>query len=300
MKIKFFINLLKIKEENNIHLYEKMKEINDSNSNIFEIKKMILKEEKSTTINIPYNLNLSLIKIKNEELNYSEMNSYSNSYNSYIINYLSHSNNSLTNSTFCDTKIDMEMDINNSFKERKFNPLRINFYLENNLYDILLSHEILNYNHPPKYKINDELFAFLYPNIPKTYCIAISGFISNNKILNYDSKNLEVKNNNSQYNIIYGLYFCEKEEQIKIGDKIEYKICKPNEFICKQCMDLNKQKYNLKKSYLININGRVSKINKGSYHCFGNFLEKNIIEQCINKFSCIGCKNLNNYSEYYI
>ena len=62
---------------------------------------------------------------------------------------------------------------------------------------------------------------------------------------------------------------------------------------------INKQKYNLKKKYLININGRISKINKGSYHCFGNFLIGNQIEQCITKFSCNACKNLNINSEYY-
>ena len=63
-----------------------------------------------------------------------------------------------------------------------------------------------------------------------------------------DSKNLETKDPQANFNFILGLYFCGKKEQIKIRNQIESKICKPNEFICKQCMHLNKQKYNSKKS----------------------------------------------------
>ena len=96
-----------------------------------------------------------------------------------------------------------------------------------------------------------------------------------------------------------GLYFCGKE--IKIENEI--KKCAPNEFICKECMEINKKKYNLNGKYLININGRVAKINKGSYHCFGHFLygnNGNQIEDCISKFSCNACKLLDNYCNYYI
>ena len=67
-------------------------------------------------------------------------------------------------------------------------------------------------------------------------------------------------------------------------------------------MEINKKKYNLKDKYLININGRVAKINKGSYHCFGHFLcgyNENQIEDCISKFSCKACKLLDEYSNYY-
>ena len=65
-------------------------------------------------------------------------------------------------------------------------------------------------------------------------------------------------------------------------------------------MEINKKHYNIKKSYLINIYGRVAKINKGGYHCFGHFLLGNQIEQCISKFSCNGCKVLDLYSKYFL
>ena len=64
-------------------------------------------------------------------------------------------------------------------------------------------------------------------------------------------------------------------------------------------MKNNKEIYNIKKNYLININGRVAKINKGKYHCFGHFLVGNQIEDCISKFTCKACKLLQIYSEYY-
>ena len=64
-------------------------------------------------------------------------------------------------------------------------------------------------------------------------------------------------------------------------------------------MLINKRKYNLKNSYLININGRVTKKNKGSYNCFGHFLLGNQIEDCISKFTCKACKMINYYFEYY-
>ena len=309
MKTKFSLNLLKVKKENDFHLYEKMKEIEDSTLNIFMIKILLLKNAESTTVNLTNNQNLTIIGIQNEnEINSHIMNN--SSYNSFIIHSLSFYSHNLTKSTFYDTQKDINIyNISNSLKEEanleipelKFNSLRAEFCLKNKIYDIPLSLEILNYNHPPKYRINNDFFAYLYPNEPKTYCITITRFIAKNEILNNDSKNIEInKNYNSKYNFKLGLYFCGKNEQINIGNKNESKICKPDEFICKQCMKLNKTKYNLKKSYLVNICGRVTKINKGSYHCFGHFLLGNQIEQCITRFSCDACKNLNHFSEYYI
>ena len=67
-------------------------------------------------------------------------------------------------------------------------------------------------------------------------------------------------------------------------------------------MELNKKKYNINDNYLININGRLAKTNKGSYHCFGKFLsgiKRNEIEDCIKKFSCRACKALDYYSKYF-
>ena len=65
-------------------------------------------------------------------------------------------------------------------------------------------------------------------------------------------------------------------------------------------MEKNKKMYNIQSKYLININGRVAKMNKGKYHCFGHFSVGNQIEDCISKFSCKACKNLDTLSNYYI
>ena len=64
-------------------------------------------------------------------------------------------------------------------------------------------------------------------------------------------------------------------------------------------MKINKSNYHLKNNKLININGRVSKIKKGKYHCFGHFLVENIIEDCINEFRCKACQNLDLISDIY-
>ena len=65
-------------------------------------------------------------------------------------------------------------------------------------------------------------------------------------------------------------------------------------------MEINKKKYGLKNNYLININGRVAKIIKGKFHCFGHFLIGNIIEDCITTFSCKACEIIDKYSDYYL
>ena len=64
-------------------------------------------------------------------------------------------------------------------------------------------------------------------------------------------------------------------------------------------MKINKKKYHIKDNYLINIKGRISKINKGSYHCFGRFFYGNQILDCQSKFSCKACKMVDNYNKYY-
>ena len=149
---------------------------------------------------------------------------------------------------------------------------------------------------PEKYKINDRLSGFLYPDDYNTFYFTKCRKLGEEKIIN-DLDNEETKF--TKFNNSLGLYFCGKE--IKIENEI--KKCAPNEFICKECMKVNKKKYNIKNNYLINIKGRVSKINKGSYHCFGHFLcgsKGNQIEDCISKYSCKACKMLDLYSKYYL
>ena len=279
----------------------KTQNIKDSTEVGLEIKELTLQKDKSKSDsinmeisnenNIP-NMNVNLFILDNS----LHINNLSNS--------LSNINQNISDST--NFKSNLSLDSNNSIINEslylyKFNSLRANYYLQYKLYDIPLADEIINFNknyYPPKYKINDELFSFVYPNDITTYSISIIGFLANNKIINYDlNKNLEV--NDSQYYSLLGLFFCGNNEEIIIDNKLYIKRCLPNVFICKKCMLINKRKYNLKNSFLININGRVTKKNKVSHHCFGHFLSGNQIEDCISKFTCKACKMINYYLEYY-
>lgn len=186
---------------------------------------------------------------------------------------------------------------NNKIPENQFNSLRNAFYEKHKLYDIPLSKNYKEYNFPPKYKINIKCFAFLYENCLTTFPVCISGFLfkEENKNISLGS----ILDNESKYMESLGLFFCGRNIEIKIERGIETKKCLANQFICKKCIDINRKLYNIKSKFLININGRVSKINKGKYHCFGHFLIGNVIEDCINTFSCNACKILDQYSMYY-
>ena len=174
--------------------------------------------------------------------------------------------------------------------EKSFNYARANYYLKNNLYDILLNIE-LNIKCPQKYSIADKKYAFVYPNDYTTFSITISGFLSKNKnndnFITNDKDEKEI-----QFYPSLGLSFCGKITVVIIGEKKQEKICQPDSFMCKNCVEINKRKYKIKNNYLININGRVAKINKGCYHCFGVFSCGNQIKDCITKFQCKGCKLL--------
>lgn len=180
---------------------------------------------------------------------------------------------------------------------KSFNQITANFYSKHKLYDIPLNEENSDSILPEKYRINEKYFGFLYPNNLKTYHITISGFYINNEKKN----DLEMKNENDEkFDQTLGLFFCGKELEIETENGIENKKCEKNSFICKKCMEINKKKYGLKNNYLININGRVAKINKGKFHCFGHFLSQNIIEDCIITFSCKACEIIDKYSDYYL
>ena len=206
-------------------------------------------------------------------------------------------NNNISNS---------DLDLSNSIlrvkekeKEEKiqneFNSARAEFCLKHKLYDILMEQNNLNVYVPNIYKIKDDYNAFIYPDELITYFISQSGFLTKNENL---KNNLIINDyNNSKYNSSLGLYFC--GECIILENGNTAKKCAPNEFICKKCMEINKKLYNIKNKYLININGRVAKMNKGKYHCFGHFLVKNQIEDCITRFSCKACELLNTNSNYF-
>ena len=297
----FQIPISNINEENERIIDNKIKNIENPELTYFQKKLIILREEKTKSYEIEHknnskeeNKNNSILLFNepdnsiflNDQVNSTsyidELNSTSDNSKSYMSNDLSI--NSKSNSVI--TKVE----------NKKFNPIRANYYLKYSLYDIIID---TTFDYPPIYIINEKYYALVYPNELISYGFIQSGFLKNNNIKN-NSNNID-NNNNSKYNDKLGLYFCGKDVQIKLGDEIHIKKCKPNEFICKECMEINKKKYNINDKYLININGRVAKINKGSYHCFGHFLcvKDNQIEDCISKFSCKACKLLDKYSKFF-
>ena len=70
--------------------------------------------------------------------------------------------------------------------------------------------------------------------------------------------------------------------------------------MCKECMEKNKKKYNLPNQYLIGINGRIAKINKNKFHCFGIFENNKEFDQCLTSFTCKSCEILNSAKNYYL
>ena len=284
----FNIGITKIRKSYENNIIKEIQKYTDSNINNYDKRILILGKDKTTIYLIQNNAFQNQIN------------------NSFSIIYL---NNSLLNSIFSNTSqstfVDSKININfkdsntsliNFTQDKKLNPARAIFCLKNKLYDIPLTIEYLNYNHPPKYTINDLFYIYLYPNEIHTYCLTISGFMHKKNMV-IDS--IDKKVNDSEYNLMYGIYFCNKNIEVNVGNKIETKKCSPNNFICSICMKINKEKYKIKNNYLIAINGRIAKKNKGSYHCFGHFLCGNQIEDCIKKYTCKSCKLLNYYSNIY-
>ena len=255
----------------------------------------VLKEEKTTeVINKVDNANKNNISSSdlNETSDTSQLNLSKDDINRLYLNQSKWYDEEST--------MDSTLDDDKSIEEKKYNSIRNKFYLKNKLYDVLLNIQSKNIKTAEKYRIKDDndnyYYSFTYPNDLNTYYITESGFLLDHK-KEYGLINDKNNNKSIKYESL-GLYFCGKvikDEGIK-----EEKKCCPNEFICKDCMKLNKEEYFIKNDYLININGRVGKINKGKYHCFGHFLVGNQIEDCINKFTCKACEMLNSIKDYYI
>lgn len=182
--------------------------------------------------------------------------------------------------------------------ENQFNKSKINFYRKHNLFDVLLNPTNKAIKLPRKYNINEQYYFFVYPNDLCTYYITKSGYIKN--YINDNQDFINIEKNGSIYDETLGLFFCGKSIEIKGKIGQELKKCEPNNFICKECMQLNKAKYKLKNNYLINIKGRVAKVSKGSYHCYGHYSCDKQIEDCITNFSCQACKMLDTNSSYYV
>jgi len=279
---RFEINIEKIKKENENILNYKSNLFDMNYPNNFQKRVKIIKDEKTTT------------DIKNNEIFYNYNNDSFNDYNSF----------SQEESTKMDSKTDISENKSLTYEieqikkaGKKFNAAKQKFYIKNKLYDLPLYEEKDKEKIkliPEICQIDDDSYGFLYSNDRTTYFITKSGYIGDKKsFITLSEKDTE--NCNYQENL--GLHFCGKE--IILENEKTKKRCCPNEFICKSCMDINKKRYNIKNNYLINIKGRVAKVNKGSYHCFGHFLCGNQIEDCISKFSCEACRLLDLYSSYY-
>lgn len=283
---KFNLNINKIRQENND---EKIKDLSSKELNTYEKRINILIKEKTTN-----NLISKDSETKKENENIILIDDSEEIPNKCSFSY---SDSTMEDSYKYDeirlNKTYEESFLNYELLENILNLARKTFYLEKKLYDIPLTQN--KNSQLCKYLINEDYSIFVYPNKTSTYSFVISGFFKRIKINDDNSSiNEEIKNN--EFYQKFGLYFCEKDTILKDGKQ---KKCSPNEFMCKECIEKNKNIYKLKDNYMINILGRVAKKNKGKYHCFGHFLVNNTFEDCITKFTCEGCKLLNFYSEYY-
>ena len=288
-KMKFFLDINTINKQYSKFIKEKVKKYNGE----YNIIIMILQQDKTTTNKI---INKVLEETFNQE---TDSLSLINSNNISI-----YCNTSELDSTCDETKSYKNYNYPDDFlysfrliiNEQKLNYARANFCLKNKLNDRTYTQKMYEITQPPKYKINNECFTFIYPNLTITHCFALSELLKSDK-LNFGNLVVdEIAINDSTYNKQLALFFCGMENDIGDGTK---KKCSPNQFMCRKCMNINKKLYHLKKHYLINIIGRASKINKGGYHCFGHFLVNDKIEDCITNFTCKGCQLLNLYSKNY-
>lgn len=187
-------------------------------------------------------------------------------------------NISLLNSTLNSTMPSEINEISIEFKK---------YCIDYELYDVKQNIYIDN---PTLNKLDEDKFFYLYKNELITY-----HFIKNIKF----GKEYSINNNvitDDNFNQLYGLFYC--GIQIKL-DNEENRICNPHNMMCKDCMNKNKKRYNLKNHYCININGRAAKKYDELFHCFGHFEIGKRIEICVNDFQCEACKFLDKYKNYY-
>lgn len=295
------LEIEKIRKEYNEKYFSNNKTTeNDDNLNAFEKKEIFIKKEKTESTVIENSDKALVNNLTNTTINNDSTLNISN-YNNYSIN----DNSSIINESTRD-ETQLEIDPMNESKttqnekkdEKIFNKLRADYYIKNKIFDKVYYDEkeenkIIT---SPKYKIDERHYGLLYDNDLTTNYITKSTYLSGKKII---SELTEKEKEGRSFNESVGLIFCGKEIKLEKDGKIVIKKCEPNNFICKECMEVNKKYYNIKNTYLINIKGRVSKLNKGSFHCFGHFNCENHIEDCATKFSCKACEILNTYEDYY-
>ena len=276
------IDIEKVKENEEIKINKKIDNVNE---NYYE-KRLLVLNEMSTKkdymnkedIKQPINQQKQ-IEILNEKTKNLDVPS---------------SMNITSNSTFQDSKDGKAQfpGTDDEFKTEKskiFNEARTQAHIKFKIFDnLLIKINPINSDliFPEKYNVDCTHYVFVYENNLKTYPITCNESFKNEKSIKFD--NLEEP---------FGLYFCGKK--VKFEDEIEIRECSPNNFICKECMEKNKKRYNLLDNYLININGRVSKNIKGKYHCIGTFGKDKTFEYCVNNFTCKACEILNLCQNYY-
>jgi hypothetical protein len=302
-EIKFDIE--KVRKEFEISIEKKCNKINDNNISDYEKRALVLKSEKTTTEHIGNN-NLNINENESNIIISEQKDEHEERKEEEALNSITE--RSISDKPTVDTLSEVEEDSFdnsistiiqektnpnfNSFinKEiKKFNPAKQKYLLQYKLYDNLLIH--FNNLQPEQYKLDHNKYVFVYPNEIKTYCITISERLNKEE----EAKDQKDLIQDINYFKSLGLYFCGKLiEELKMK-------CAPNEFMCKECMKINKEKYNLKENYLINMNGRVAKMKKESYLCFGLFVGKKESDFiiCGVKFTCKSCNLLNKYSKYY-
>jgi hypothetical protein len=157
-----FIDILQIEHEYIFQNIEQSKKNKNLDENTIRAMINTLKKKKTSTDEVDKNV-ISLENIGDYSIA-SNSSFLNNSFSSYILNnFINNSYFSDLNSTRDNTKsliISNNTNIINN-NEAKFNSLRIQYYLKYNLFDICLyeMHDITN--SPVKYKINNELSAFL-------------------------------------------------------------------------------------------------------------------------------------------
>ena len=322
----FDINIKKIKEEREAKINEKVKQIKDPKLSQLEKILIVLSQEKTTTYIFDPN-NISQTKEPSLELTTDKTLNSSNTKNisqekisdisiskpekiekseesPNILNITQPLDSSLertrdTTLNSSDMSFSISSDINKSQNFSKFiasgnlfNSAKIEYYTQYNLFDISIN--IVDSKLPKSQEISDKQIAFLYENDFITYCFTGSQFL-----LKHELKILEENKDDKEFYQDLGLYFCGKEEEVSNKEEKDKKRCSPNIFMCKDCMKKNKKIYGIKDKYLINIKGRISKKNKGKYHCFGHFEINSQIEDCVISFSCKSCQILDKLEEYY-
>ena len=209
-KMKFFLDINTINKQYSKFIKEKVKKYNGE----YNIIIMILQQDKTTT-------NKIINKVLEETFN-QETDSLS------LIN----SNNI---SIYCTpTKLDSTCDETKSYKifdypddflysfrliinEQKLNYARANFCLKNKLNDRTYTQKMYEITQPPKYKINNECFTFIYPNLTITHCFALSEQLKSDK-LNFGNLVVDERAiNDSTYNKQLALFFCGMENDLGDG-----------------------------------------------------------------------------------